>query len=250
MNVPAEYFDAAMGRLCERFLNVPLEAVLHPLTMTAQQVVREQQASAGSAQSVQLPELNAGKWFEQGLKNEEAMNIDEAIQCYTEAIRLNPDYALAYKNRGNMRGREGDLDGVIQDHNEAFRLLSEQPITILETFPIQFKPNNNLGKGIRIGGIHDNLVLMLVGTDWQRFHNNGWVASGWLYTPDQLNKAITFFKIHLWDAGDGYIHLMDVANPKHTVWVETATNFRKEEEFCWDNDRSIQRTAKWEFKWQ
>src|ERR1700676_677651 len=36
MGVPVEYFDAAMAKLCDKFLNVPLEAVLHPASNIAQ----------------------------------------------------------------------------------------------------------------------------------------------------------------------------------------------------------------------
>ena len=46
----------------------------------------------------------------------------EAIQDYDEAIRLNPNYADAYYNRGLAYGAKGDQDRAIQDLNEAIRL--------------------------------------------------------------------------------------------------------------------------------
>jgi tetratricopeptide (TPR) repeat protein len=45
-----------------------------------------------------------------------------AIQDYNEAIRLNPQLAGAYSNRGNARSALGDKQGAIQDYNEAIRL--------------------------------------------------------------------------------------------------------------------------------
>jgi Flp pilus assembly protein TadD len=40
----------------------------------------------------------------------------------TEAIRLKPDEALFYSNRGNARRDKGDVDGAKQDHAHATRL--------------------------------------------------------------------------------------------------------------------------------
>ena len=50
---------------------------------------------------------------------------DNAIVHYTEAIRLNPDFADAYNNRGNAYGRKGDFDAAIQDYNKAIALNPE-----------------------------------------------------------------------------------------------------------------------------
>ena len=49
LEVPASYFDAAMQRLCDRYLNVALDAVLQPVSDTVQQVVKVQQIAANQA---------------------------------------------------------------------------------------------------------------------------------------------------------------------------------------------------------
>ena len=49
MSVPPEYFDAAMDKLRDKFLNVPLDAVLHPASPQAQQAATEQKAAAAHA---------------------------------------------------------------------------------------------------------------------------------------------------------------------------------------------------------
>jgi tetratricopeptide (TPR) repeat protein len=49
-------------------------------------------------------------------------NYDRAISDYTEAIRLKPNYAKAYYNRGNAYREKGDYDRAISDYNEAIRL--------------------------------------------------------------------------------------------------------------------------------
>ena len=41
---------------------------------------------------------------------------------YTEAIRLDPQYATAYYNRGNVQVGQGNLMAAISDYSEAIRL--------------------------------------------------------------------------------------------------------------------------------
>ncbi len=52
----------------------------------------------------------------------EAKNFSEAIRCYSEAIRLQPDLAEAYNNRGSARSDNNDLQGAMADYDEAIRL--------------------------------------------------------------------------------------------------------------------------------
>ncbi len=47
---------------------------------------------------------------------------DDAIADYDEAIRLNPDDAEAYNNRGNVKNALGRHDDAIADYDEAIRL--------------------------------------------------------------------------------------------------------------------------------
>jgi tetratricopeptide (TPR) repeat protein len=119
LSVPAEYFLEAMTRLRERFLSVPLTAVLHPNTRTAQRAVTEQKAAAEAAPPVQEEELTAQQWFERAYAS---VTAEEQIRFYSEAIRLNPSYAEAFNNRGIARGEKGDLEGESGDYDEAIRL--------------------------------------------------------------------------------------------------------------------------------
>ncbi len=118
-NVPAGFFEEAMGKIRDKFLNVPLDAVLHPVSATVQKEVKKQQVSASEATQVKEKELTAQEWFEKGYKSTDS---DEKNHCYTEAIRLKPDFADAYTNRGVAHYNKGDLDGAIKDYNEAIHL--------------------------------------------------------------------------------------------------------------------------------
>src|SRR5207249_2132802 len=127
---------------------------------------------------------------------------------------------------------------------------------------LQFIDDNDLGRGIKLGGTIEGKPLYLVTSDWGQHREHIVVKSGWLYQKldipgitmpsDVLQSfalspslAVAFFKIHLINNGSGYIHLLDAANPTHTLWLETDMGYRREEVFCWDADASIQRTALW-----
>jgi tetratricopeptide (TPR) repeat protein len=49
-------------------------------------------------------------------------DLDGAVKDYNEAIRLKPDYADAFNNRGNARYDQRNYEEAIQDYNEAIRL--------------------------------------------------------------------------------------------------------------------------------
>lgn len=57
LSAPAEYFMEAMDRLRNRYLNVPLDAVLHPASPSAQRVAIEQKAAVERAPTVKEEEL-------------------------------------------------------------------------------------------------------------------------------------------------------------------------------------------------
>ena len=119
LRIPPDYFDAAMERLRTKFLSVPLTAVLHPVTPSAQQAADEQKAAAIAAPTVLETELTAQQWFERGLA---ATDPDEKIRAYSEAIRLKPDYAEAFRNRGTARHTIDDLSGALADYGKAIQL--------------------------------------------------------------------------------------------------------------------------------
>lgn len=119
ISIPPEYFDAAMVKLRDKFLNVPLDAVLHPASSSAQQAATHQKGAAAKAPRVEEGELTAQQWFERGAS---ATDFDEKIRFYSEAIRLKPDFADAFYNRGLARYNNGDLSGATEDYDQAIHL--------------------------------------------------------------------------------------------------------------------------------
>lgn len=119
LSIPPEYFLEAMERLRGRYLNVPLAAVLHPASLTAQRAATEQKTAAHAAPAVQEEELTAQQWFERGFA---AADVDEKLRFYNEAIRLKPDYADAFIGRGLALDAKEDLEGALQDYDGAIWL--------------------------------------------------------------------------------------------------------------------------------
>jgi hypothetical protein len=102
LKVPVDYFSEAMKRLREGYLNVPLEAVLHPASGFALQAARDQQAALRTAPTVHDRELAAQQWYEQGVSADLKGDRDAALRGFNEAIRLEPDFADAHKMRGTV----------------------------------------------------------------------------------------------------------------------------------------------------
>ncbi|NMF66565.1 hypothetical protein DP113_22855 [Brasilonema octagenarum UFV-E1] len=64
----------------------------------------------------------AADFYIQGLNKYSKGDLKAAINDYTEAIRLNPNYAYAYGDRGLARFDSGDKQGAIDDLNQALRI--------------------------------------------------------------------------------------------------------------------------------
>ena len=60
-------------------------------------------------------QLEKNKWY------------DKAIECYTEAIRLKPDFSTAYNNRGIVYEEKGKIDLAIADYKETMQLDPSDP---------------------------------------------------------------------------------------------------------------------------
>jgi tetratricopeptide (TPR) repeat protein len=119
LSIPDDYFEEAMARLSNRFLDTSVETVCYPLSALARQAFDEQNAAASVAAAVTEQELSAQQWYERGFQ---AVHLDEKVRFYGEAIRRKPDYADAFYYRGGVRDDKGDYDGAILDYNEAIRL--------------------------------------------------------------------------------------------------------------------------------
>ena len=56
---------------------------------------------------------------------------EAAIADFDEAIRLGPDYPLAYVNRGKAKDKLGQHEAAIADFDEAIRLEPDYPLAYI-----------------------------------------------------------------------------------------------------------------------
>jgi tetratricopeptide (TPR) repeat protein len=61
-------------------------------------------------------------FFRRGTDYIDKQQYDQAIDAFTQAIRLDPKYADAYKDRGGTYYRKGEHDRAIQDYSQALKL--------------------------------------------------------------------------------------------------------------------------------
>ena len=66
--------------------------------------------------------LAAAMLYNAGYDVQKLSNLGEAIGLYSAAIRLDPDYAKAFFNRGNAKFDMGDKRGSIEDYDQAVHL--------------------------------------------------------------------------------------------------------------------------------
>lgn len=74
------------------------------------------------ADSRQLPEIRADAYLNRGIAQEDLNNLADAIEDYSQAIKLNPEHRALYHYRGLAYDRDGKDDLAIADFTEAIRL--------------------------------------------------------------------------------------------------------------------------------
>lgn len=121
--IHVEYFPEGMERLCNQFLDVPLDDVkhpkLHPVSSEIQQKISEQKQIISKLTPIDEKELLAQKWFERAFTEK---TQETKIITYSKAIEYDPTFSSAYNNRGNSYSRLQIYDEAIKDYNKAIEL--------------------------------------------------------------------------------------------------------------------------------
>jgi tetratricopeptide (TPR) repeat protein len=117
-----DYFDAGMDKLRNRFLKQPIYGKVVPTPVIEQPVVEQKIEEVANQPAPTEEQLSAEEYFNRAYAKAQAEDREGAIADYDQAIRLNPQLAVAYYNRGITRYNKRDVDGAIADYDQAIRL--------------------------------------------------------------------------------------------------------------------------------
>ena len=108
------YEDAYVPKLTERFPELAEEAPV--------EIASENSNPPRYASELSENELAAHAFFSIGCLLSEGGKAEKALAAYDTAIRLQPDYAAVYSNRGNVKNGLGCSDDAFADYDTAIRL--------------------------------------------------------------------------------------------------------------------------------
>lgn len=110
----ANYEDKYVPKLTELFPELAGEAPI--------EVPNKNSNPPSYASELSDSELAAHGFFSIGWLLWEGGKAEKALSAYDPAIRLQPDYAEVYNNRGNIKNGLGSYDAALDDYDEAIRL--------------------------------------------------------------------------------------------------------------------------------
>jgi len=114
IRIIANYEDAYVPKLTELFPELTEEAPI--------EVPNKNSNPPPYASELSDNELAAHAFFSIGCLLWEGGKAEKALSAYNTAIRLRPDYAEVYNNRGNIKNEIGSCDAALDDYDEAICL--------------------------------------------------------------------------------------------------------------------------------
>ncbi len=124
LRIYADYFEEGMARLRKRFLNIALDAVLHPVSEDVQRATKEQQFAASKAKLVKQKELTAQEWYERGKKLSGHGLFEDAIHAFERATELDENSTDAYEDKAQLyikMGRKKEATATISELIQLYR---------------------------------------------------------------------------------------------------------------------------------
>ena len=89
----------------------------------------DDKALADYSQAIRIDPRYAVAYINRGLIWYRKNNIDSAIDDYTKSIEINSKDPMAFNNRGNAYKKKGELDNALADYDDAIKL-DKQPVAI------------------------------------------------------------------------------------------------------------------------
>jgi tetratricopeptide (TPR) repeat protein len=103
----------------EQFSSVTTTITTNKWNDTTQRQVLYDRAIADFTHAIRLDPNSAQAYRERGVAYSDKGDYERAIADLTQTIQLSPNYAAAYNNRGNTYRRKKDYDRAIADYDQA-----------------------------------------------------------------------------------------------------------------------------------
>ncbi|HLA44082.1 MAG TPA: tetratricopeptide repeat protein, partial [Aggregatilineales bacterium] len=146
VDVPNAYFEEAMERLRSRFLSKSLDTILHPIPEAYRAVVEQKLERANSAPAPSPELIKAEEYYEKGVKAGQNGDFLTAIDEYSRAILLNPNFVEAYSERGSAYHNAGDVEKAGADWMKAVELAPDDRLTPVRRSLYFYSVEKNLQK--------------------------------------------------------------------------------------------------------
>ncbi len=121
------YFDEAMTRLHERYLDVDVDVVIHPGDSAESAQIAEIQQIAEDKPMPTDSELAAQQHYENAILSHRQSQYDDAIAQYTKAIEADSQFVEAYLRRGHTYWMMDEVDKANADYQEALSIDENHP---------------------------------------------------------------------------------------------------------------------------
>jgi tetratricopeptide (TPR) repeat protein len=123
LDLPVEYFDAAMERLRTRFLRMPGHTIqTTPTPSDEESVVQHKIDIAVSQPAPAADQISAEEYYDRGHQKWETGDFEGAIADCSQAIELNPEFAEAYSRRGSAYVGLSDYRQALADFSQAIEI--------------------------------------------------------------------------------------------------------------------------------
>jgi len=121
LTIKTELYSSKSGNLIGSFTgnSKDIYGLLAIIDKNASDLFKEMLGASGDSKATQKPSNDI---LERGILFLERGDYDMAIEDFTEALRLQPNYAFAYNSRGGAYLSKGDYDKAIVDFNQAIKL--------------------------------------------------------------------------------------------------------------------------------
>ena len=95
-------------------------------------------AIADYSKAIELNPNYAMAFYNRGVIKNELEDYKRAIEDYNKAIELNPNYAMAYYNRGLIKDNLGNRYGAIADYSKSIEIYPDDPVAFYNRGIIKF----------------------------------------------------------------------------------------------------------------